>query len=102
MRFASRPLLARLTTLDRLIRSSAFPNATGLSRELEVSVRTVYRDLAFLRDTWGAPLKFCPQRNGFFYREPSYRLPTQGLSEGELVALLLAARLLEQYRATPF
>jgi len=32
--------------------------ATDLAREFEVSVRTAYRDLDFIRDEWRAPLEY--------------------------------------------
>ena len=102
MEVASRPPLRRLMVLDRRIRSGTFPNARGLAVELEVHPRTIYRDLDFLRDSWGAPLEFCPRRNGFYYREADFALPLLRLSEGELVALFLAERVMRQYRGTPY
>ncbi len=102
MRTASRPMLRRLLTLDRLIRKGDYPNATALGLELEVHARTVHRDLEFLRDSWGAPLEFCPRRNGYFYREPAWTLPVLSLAEGEVIALFLAERLLQEYAGTPY
>jgi predicted DNA-binding transcriptional regulator YafY len=102
MRLASRPPLARIAFIDQEIRKGAWPNASTLSRQLEVSFRTVQRDLNFLRDRLQAPLLFDPKRNGYQYQNASYRLPFLQLSEGELVALFLAERLLQQYRDTPY
>ena len=48
------------------------------------------------------PLEFCPQRNGYYYRDPDFALPALRLTEGELVALFLAERLMHQYRGTPY
>jgi predicted DNA-binding transcriptional regulator YafY len=101
METASRPPLRRLMALDRMIRSGAFPNARTAAEDLEVHSRTIHRDLDFLRDSWGAPLEFCPQRNGYFYRDADYALPLLRLSEGELVALFLAERAMQHYRDTP-
>ncbi len=47
-------------------------------------------------------MKFDRDRNGYFYTNPSWRIPLPQLSEGELLALFLAERLLHQYRGTPF
>jgi hypothetical protein len=41
MRAASRPPLARIAAIDRAIREGSWPNARTLSRQLEVSPRTV-------------------------------------------------------------
>lgn len=48
--------LFRLHKIDQLIRQKRYPNVPALSRCLEVSTRTIERDLEFLRDRLGAPL----------------------------------------------
>ena len=102
MRRSSRPPLARIIAIDRAIRSGGWPNASHLARELEVDPRTVRRDITYLRDQLHAPVEFDPVRNGYRYSEPTFRLPYLQMTEGELVAVLLAERLLGQYRGTPF
>jgi len=102
VRLASRPPLARLLAIDAAIGSGRCPNATSLGLELEVSPRTIYRDIDLLRDQLHAPVAFDPSKNGYRYKEPNYRLSTVRLTEGELVALAVAERVLEQYRGTPF
>jgi predicted DNA-binding transcriptional regulator YafY len=76
MQLASRPPLRRLLAIDRLLRSNRYPNARGLAAELEVSRRTVSRDLEFLRDSLGAPLEFSPGHNGYHYTETDYSPPS--------------------------
>lgn len=102
MHTASRPPLARLARIDGAIRAGELPNAQTLARELEVTARTVQRDLQFLRDRLQAPLAFDARHNGYVYTDSSYRLPFYQLTEGELIALLLAERLLQEYRHTPY
>jgi proteasome accessory factor B len=69
---------------------------------LEVHPRTIHRDLEFLRDSLKAPLAFCHRRNGYYYTNPVYAFPLLHLTEGDLVALFLAERALDQYRRTPY
>src|ERR1700688_4527251 len=102
MRLASRPALVRLAVIDREIRGGRLPNANSLARQLEVNPRTVHRDLDCLRDQLGAPLEFDRDRNGYYYTNASWLIPYPQLSEGELLALFLASRLLKQYQGTPF
>jgi predicted DNA-binding transcriptional regulator YafY len=102
MKVASRPLLRRLAHLHRAISAGEYPNAFTVARELEVNPRTVYRDIDFLRDELNAPVEFCPRRNGYYYREGSYTLPLFELTEGELIALFLAERVLQHFHGSPF
>src|SRR5208282_4083201 len=102
MKTASRPPLRRLKALDEMLRAGTYPNARSAGRKLEVHPRTVHRDLEFLRDSLGAPLAFSHRRNGYYYTQADYALPVLRLTEGELVALFLAERLLQTYRGTPY
>jgi predicted DNA-binding transcriptional regulator YafY len=99
---ATRPPQRRIMRIDQLLRADEWPNSTNLARDLEVDVRTIRRDVAYLRNQLRAPIRFDPRRNGFYYTEPSYRLPLFQMSEGELLALYLAERLLRQLEGTPF
>jgi predicted DNA-binding transcriptional regulator YafY len=89
-------------TIDQALRANRWPTAATLARELEVTLRTIRRDVAYLRYQLRAPIQFDPVRNGYHYTEPTYRLPFLQLTQGELVALYLAERLLRQLEGTPF
>lgn len=84
------------------VSAGSYPNSESLAAEMEVDARTVQRDIAFMRDQLGAPLEFCRKRNGYFYSDSAWSLPTFQLTEGELISIFLAERLLRQYRGTPF
>jgi predicted DNA-binding transcriptional regulator YafY len=77
-------------------------NCTKLARQLAVSTKTVLRDIAFMRDRLQLPIEFDPELQAYRYTEPVTNFPTIQVSEGELMALLVAQRALEQYRGTPF
>lgn len=102
MKLARRFSLQRFAALDQAVRAGKYPNARTLAVELEVSSRTVQRDIEFLRDRLGVPLAYDEIRHGYYYTDPTYRLPTIALSEGELVAIFLAERVLQQFRGTPY
>lgn len=84
------------------MRDGEYPNSESLAAALEVDSRTIQRDIAFLKDQLGAPLDFCRKRNGYFLTDLSWTLPSFQLTEGELVSVFLAERLIRQYRGTPF
>ena len=101
-RSAGRGLLRRAVwTLARL-RSGAPVKAPLLAREFEVSLRTAYRDLDFLRDEWRVPIEFDRGRGTFYLTEPTALVAPITLSRGEVVALFFAEKVLRQYRGTPF
>ena len=84
------------------IASGSYPNASTMARELEVSSKSIQRDLEFMRDRLNLPLEYDGSRFGYYYTEPVSSFPTLQITEGELVALLIAEKALEQYRGTNF
>jgi predicted DNA-binding transcriptional regulator YafY len=102
MRIISRPPLERFAIIDQAIRSHKWPNAHKLAKTLEVTVRTVRRDLRFLRDRLHAPIAYDASHQGFYYTDDHFTLPGLAITEGEYLALFLAERLLQQYRGTSF
>lgn len=78
------------------------PNTTSLGALLEVSPKSIQRDLEFMRDRLNLPLEYDRLRWGYHYTEPVSSFPTLQITEGELVALLIAEKALEQYRGTNF
>src|SRR5213075_2610314 len=98
----SRPPLERMLRIHRAIQSGNYPNATALAGELEVSTKSIYRDIDFMRDRLELPIVFDGARNGFHYTEGVGSFPTLQITEGELFALLVAEKALRQYRGTTF
>ena len=96
------PQLRRLLWAVGRLRAGRPLKATDLASEFEVNVRTAYRDLDFLRDDWRVPLEFDRALGTYRLTEPTVALPLVTLSEGELVALYFAEKVLAQYRGTPF
>lgn len=93
--------LERLLELDRLIRSPQRQTAVSLAAQLERSERTIRGDLAFLRDRFGAPIAYTPKK-GWHYTDLDWRLPTIPLTQGELFALTLGARMLDAYGGSAY
>ncbi len=98
----SRPPLERMLRIHDELRRGAFTNCTKLAAALEVSRKTIVRDIAFMRDRLELPIEFDPRINAYRYTHPVSAFPTVHVSEGELLALLVARKALEQYRGTPF
>lgn len=86
---------------EALVRGK-YPNASSLAAEIEVSTKTIHRDLEFMRDRMSLPLAFNSDRNGYYYTETVNAFPTMQITEGEIFALVVAEKALQQYRGTTF
>ena len=98
----SRPPLERMLRIHQLIQAGEFPNATTLARELEVSTKSIQRDLDFMRDRLNLPVEYVAARNGYHYTGEVSSFPTLQITEGEIFALVVAEKALQQYRGTSF
>ncbi len=98
----SRPPLERMLRIHQALHSSSYPNAHTLARELEVSAKSIQRDVEFMRSRLNLPIAYDSSRFGYFYTEDVKAFPTLQITEGELVALVVAEKALRQYRGTSF
>jgi predicted DNA-binding transcriptional regulator YafY len=55
-----------------------------------------------MRNQLSSPIAFSKARRGYYYSEDTDRLPFLQLSEGELISLYLAERMMHQFRGTRF
>ena len=90
----------RLIHLHRRLADGSCPSAGVLAEECGVSTKTIYRDLAALRDELGAPIAYDPRSRGSYY-ERAFELPQAMLTDQDLFALLVAEQAVAQYQGTP-
>lgn len=88
--------------IHQAIQTGKYPNASKLAREMEVSTKSIHRDLEFMKYRLDLPLEFDARKNGYFYTQEVNAFPTLQITEGELFALLVAEKALQQYRGTTF
>ena len=98
----SRPPLERMHRLHDLLSSEQPVNCQQLGQDFEVSYKTIQRDLDFMRDRLNLPIEYDPTRYSFRYTEKVEAFPLLQVSEGEILALFVAQKVLAQYRGTPF
>lgn len=87
--------LARIHVIHEALASEEWPNCSTLAARLEVSVKTVQRDLDFMRDEFRLPIEFVPERNGYRYTAPVEGFPTVQVGMEELMALFMARKVME-------
>lgn len=100
-KFSRVPYL-RMLRLHQLIAAEKFPNCRTLAKELEVSPKTIQRDVDFMRWQMGLPIEYHQTEFGFHYTEPVTHFPMLEISEGEVVALFIAQKALAEHRGTIF
>ena len=88
----------RVGRIIGIIASGKYPNCQTLAREIEVSPKTIQRDLDHMRNLKNLPLEYDPQRRGFYFTQPVHAFAPMQLSRGELVALFVAQKALEPLR----
>jgi proteasome accessory factor B len=88
--------------IHRAFQSGKFSNATQLAAELEVSTKSIHRDIEFMRDRLELPIAYDSARHGFHYTSEVTSFPTMQITEGEIFALVVAEKALQQYRGTNF
>ena len=94
--------MERMLRIHQAIQSGKFPNATSLGEQLEVSTKSIHRDIEFMRDRLDLPVEYDAARYGYYYSEEVGAFPTFQVTEGEMVALLIAEKALQQHRGTTF
>jgi len=88
--------------IHQALQAGGFPNASKLAREVEVSTKTIHRDVEFMRDRLNLPIEYDAGRNGYHYTGEVSGFPTMQITEGEIFALVVAEKALQQYRGTSF
>ena len=86
---------ARLETLKSLLAERDTTTAADLASELGVSVRTIHRDLAFLRDL-GVPVDGDRGRGGGLRLEHGWSLGRVHLNESEAIGMLVSLTIAEK------
>lgn len=98
----TRPPYERMAYIHEQLQLDKHPNCSTLAAHFETSTKTIQRDIEFMRDRWSLPIEYDEPRHGYYYSQPVENLPLVTMTEGELVALLVAQKAVEQYAGTPF
>ena len=101
-RLFTRPPLDRMHRIFQAIRAGDCPNRTCLAGDIEVTTKTIQRDIDFMRDRLNLPIAYNGDRKGYEFTQPVESFPMVELSEAELISVFVAQKALMQYKGTPF
>lgn len=91
----------RIIRIDYYIKEKLYPNCNFLATELDCSIRTILRDIDYLKDIFNAPIKYSKTKNGYYY-DREFSVQKLQLTEGDLVAVLIGNSISKMYQNTPF
>lgn len=98
----SRPPFSRMMHLHKELCANRYPNCRKIAADLEVTPKTIQRDIDYMRDQFQLPIEYDQLKFGFFYTQPVETFPTIEVSERELVALFVAEKAMSHYQGTTF
>lgn len=90
----------RMFTIHKAISDGGYPNCSTLARQLEVTPKTIQRDIDFMRDNFGIVIEYDDKRHGFYQAGGLSEFPGFVMGAEELAALFLTRTALESIRGT--
>ncbi|MCR5401957.1 MAG: HTH domain-containing protein, partial [Treponema sp.] len=91
----------RLFKIEQEIQNSYYPNVDKLVKKLEVSRRTILRDIDELKIYYNAPIAYDAIKKGYYYTDNTYFVKNMMLTESEIFAVTGILPLMERYNNTP-
>ena len=88
----------RMFAIHRAISKGGYPNCSTLAEELEVTPKTIQRDIDFMRDNFGVIIEYDDKRHGFHAVNGLPDFPGFVMGAEELAALFLTRTALESIR----
>lgn len=92
----------RMNKIFALLKDGKYPNCTTIAAALEVSAKTVKRDLEVMRDELQLPIQYDCHRFGYHFTRPVDHFPGVPVTEHDLFEICVVQKVLDQYQGTPF
>ena len=82
----------KIVAVHQCVAENNFPSVADIGEKSELSRRTVFRYLEYLREL-DAPLDYDRKKKGYYFTDPFWQLPPMKLSEGDLLAFFTPSNL---------
>ena len=92
--------LERIFDIHEAIQRGRFPNCRQLAEQIEVTQKTIQRDITFMQNDLGLPLQYDRSKHGYYYERPVHEFPLMRYSVEDVVALFLARKAVEPLQGT--
>lgn len=92
--------MERIYHIHEAVSEGRLPNCSTLADELEVTSKTIQRDINFMRDRLKLPLEYDDQSHGYRYTGDVSTFPVFEVGAEELAGLFLARQAIESVRGT--
>ena len=96
------PTIMRIAYIDRQISMNNYPSAIKLSKEYEVSSKTIIRTIEFMKSFYNAPIEYDKSIKGYFYSDKNFKLVKFDLNDEDLRSLALISNAFKIYGGKPF
>ncbi|MDE0827559.1 MAG: WYL domain-containing protein [Akkermansiaceae bacterium] len=97
---ATRRPMQRIYVIHEAVLEGTYPNCRTLAERLEVTDKTIQRDITFMRDELQLPLEYDDKVHGYSYSQDVSDFPVFELGAAELAGLFLARHALDAVRGT--
>ncbi len=97
----ARAPIGRFFKIHDEIRRGKYPNCKKLAEKLEVTQKTIQRDITYMQNELKLPLVYEASRHGYYYNKPVQDFPMFKATAEDVVALFLARKALEPLQGTP-
>ena len=96
----TRAPMERIYKIHEKILAGELPNCSKLAKELEVTAKTIQRDITFMRDRLNLPLEYDEHVHGYRYTADVSQFPVFEFKAADLAGLFLARHALENVKGT--
>ena len=93
--------IERIFTIHQAIQRGRFPNCRQLAEQIEVTQKTIQRDITFMQNELDLPMEYDPSRHGYHYTRPVHEFPMMRYTVEDVVALFLARKAVEPLQGSP-
>jgi len=92
--------MERIVAIIDAVKSGSYPNCSTLAKDLEVSNKTIQRDVNFIRDRLGYPITYDESLYGYTFSEEVDDMSSFDVQVEDLAALFLAKHTMSTLRGT--